>query len=236
MELFFTTDISENRALFTGDEARHLAKALRKSKGDVVHFTDGNGRLYNGVISEQSRNEVLVDIKNTEQKQKNWKGYLLLAVALTKNFNRIELLVEKAVEMGVDRIQPLLTDHTEKKGWKLERLKRIVISAGKQSHKFCFPEVGPVMTLDELVRDEDVQKLSCYLPHCYEGEKESWTSLLDHGEEICIAIGPEGDFSDREVSMASDNGFRPLSLGSQRLRTETAGMKCCIAFHLLQER
>ena len=236
MELFFTNKLTKTTALFDGEEARHLIKALRKTKGESIHFTDGQGYLYEGLIDDVTRNSVTVNVLQKTEQPKSWKGSLTLAIAATKNFGRIELLLEKAVELGIDQIIPISTSRTEKKSWNMDRVHRIIISASKQSLKHHFPVLQDLMKFDDfLTFSESWQDHQKFIPHCNDGEKVSWSTMLQDGNNVCIAIGPEGDFTNEEVSSALDYGFKAMTLGDQRLRTETAGLKSCVGFHLLQE-
>jgi 16S rRNA (uracil1498-N3)-methyltransferase len=155
--------------------------------------------------------------------------HLHLVVAPTKNIERFEWLVEKATEIGVDSITPLVCRFSERKILKPERLEKIIVSAAKQSLKFHFPQLQPLTKFEDFIKsfENNATAAQKFIAHCYEGEKPLLKNLCQPHIDIVILIGPEGDFSREEVEMAEKHGFMAISLGSSRLRTETAGVVAC---------
>lgn len=233
MELFYTTTIQNDIALFDENEGRHIAKAYRKRLGDALHFTDGQGMLYEGKITAQDRKSLTCQITDKQEVAKTWSGHLTMAMAPTKNFNRTEWLVEKMVELGIDRIIPLETEHTERKKWKMDRLERIMIGAMKQSIKTHLPILDPPTEFKDLLNQWDTQQHPTYIGHCRDGEKMALKDIPLMDKSVLFLVGPEGDFSTREISLALESGCRAISLGKTRLRTETAAFKMATAFQIL---
>ena len=224
MQLFFSPDINETTKEFTFDknESRHIIRVLRKHEGDVVHITNGQGALYEGEIIVPNDKRCTVNIVNKSFFEKPWNYYLHIAIAPTKNNDRLEWFLEKATEIGVDEITPVICDHSERKVVKLERMEKIVHSAAKQSLKYHFPKLNPPVSFKQFMQEKFDGDL--FIAHCEETEKRSLKSELSKGLETTILIGPEGDFSSKEIDSALANNFIPVSLGESRLRTETAGV------------
>lgn len=229
MALFYAPDIEKTWEL-PDDEAAHCLRVLRLNVGDELDITDGKGIFYKTVISSINGKHCHVEPTVIAPSPKGWIGHLHLAIAPTKNIDRIEWLVEKAVEIGVDEITFLNCRFSERKVVKNERIERIVVSAMKQSlkaHKTLVNEIVDFKTF--------VKRSHCggkYIAHCYDGVKFPLKDALLYGEDSTILIGPEGDFSIEEVKLAVDSGFTPVTLGNSRLRTETAGLVACHTFNL----
>ena len=243
MELFFSREIDGSICRLDADESAHCVKVLRHREGDDIHVIDGEGTLYTCRILSASPKEVEAQVTGVER---DWGAHpyrLRMAVCPTKNTDRYEWFAEKATELGVDVITPVIGDHSERKVFKTDRLKRILLSASKQSLKGAVPQVDEALPLRDLIRSyassNDVLKLICC---CYEGE-ERRTSIGEvlseqdiRGMEypdpkIVILIGPEGDFSREEMALALECGFRPVHLGPSRLRTETAALAAVAAVY-----
>lgn len=219
------------------DEAQHAAKVLRLEAGDEVFLMDGVGNYYRAELTLVSPKHCLYDIKETLPQEKAWKGRIHLAIAPTKNIDRIEWMTEKCTEIGWDELSFLSCKFSERKQIRTDRIEKIVVSAVKQSRKPFIPRVNELQSFKDFVTHERPGlKFIC---HCYDeiekqdletllNETQSATSLLvdECMEEapITILVGPEGDFSIDEVRMAIDNGFQSVTLGNFRLRTETAGL------------
>lgn len=236
MELFFSRDIDGNVCRLDADESAHCVKVLRHREGDDIHVIDGEGTLYTCRILSASPKEVEAQVTGVER---DWGAHpyrLRMAVCPTKNTDRYEWFAEKATELGLDVITPVIGDHSERKVFKTERLKRILLSASKQSLKGAVPQVDEPLPLRDLIRSyassDDVLKLICC---CYEGEEKRTSIeevLLEYPDpKIVILIGPEGDFSREEVALALECGFRPVHLGPSRLRTETAALAAVAAVY-----
>ena len=232
MELFYSTDIRKDTILLKGQEADHCARVLRHKAGDTVFVIDGKGGLYNCIVASLNvpkRGDAEVECRIVEKSEGvGGRPYrLVMAVCPTKNMDRYEWFAEKATELGVDVIVPLISDHSIRTTVKKERLEALVLSATKQSLKSCLPEVeDSVSVSDFLLRDfgEGALKL---IAHCEEGEKKTIREYVSTSQKplnVVIMIGPEGDFSQREIALAKEKGFLPLTLGSSRLRVETAAV------------
>ena len=210
------------------EEAAHCIRVLRMKEGDSIRLTDGKGCFYDAVISAVSGKRCMVHIERKEQQEQLWNGYLHIAVAPTKLMDRNEWFVEKAVEIGVDEITFLKTDHSERDVIKMERIEKIAVSAMKQSQKATLPELNGMTPLRSFIEQGfDGDK---YIAHCEPGSKVLLQDALTPGHNSLVLIGPEGDFSPAEIEMALKAGFKPISLGPSRLRTETAAL---VAVHIM---
>ena len=227
MWLFYTPDIQDDMQL-PEEEAGHCIRVLRMKEGDSIRLTDGKGSFYDAVISAVSGKRCMVHIESREVQQPLWDGHLHFAVAPTKLMDRNEWFVEKAVEIGVDEITFLKTDHSERDVVKMERIEKIAVSAMKQSQKATLPVLNGMSTLRNLIeRGFDGDK---FIAHCEPGSKVLLQDAVIPGHDSLVLIGPEGDFSPAEIEMALKAGFRPISLGPSRLRTETAAL---VAVHIM---
>jgi 16S rRNA (uracil1498-N3)-methyltransferase len=231
MQLFYNPEINDTSTQFTFDkiESRHIVKVLRKKEGDTLYITNGNGELFTAEVLFANDKRCTVQIINIEDKQKPWNYYLHIAIAPTKNNDRFEWFLEKATEIGIDEITPIICKHSERKAIKKERLDKVVVSAMKQSLKFQLPKLNEATTFQDFIKQDFNGDL--FIAHCEETDKKSLKSeltsrLRSKGQEqkITILIGPEGDFSAKEIEMALQQKFIPVSLGESRLRTETAGI------------
>ncbi len=228
--IFFAPDISSTNELPT-DEGQHCIKVLRKKVGDEILIADGKGFFYDAVITLANAKHCEVEIINKMETGKQWNFNLQMAFAPTKNIDRIEWFAEKATEIGIDHLSPILCRNSERKDIKPQRIERILVSAMKQSQKAILPLLDEMEPFASFVKkDFEGRK---FIAHCYEGEKWLLNSVYRKGENALILIGPEGDFSQEEVQMAIDNGFEPISLGESRLRTETAALVACNTIHIL---
>lgn len=227
MQLFYQPAIPNGTMCLTEEESRHAIKVLRMAVGDELKLTDGKGSFYKARITEAHQKRCGFEILS-EEKLAPYPIYRHVAIAPTKNIDRIEWFVEKAVEFGIDRITPLLCDHSERRVIKTERLERKAISAMKQSLKAWMPQIDKLTKFSDLVNDSeaDIKLIAFVDQHNPELMQDQITTEGRH----LILIGPEGDFSNEEVAKALDQGFMKVSLGPSRLRTETAGIA---AIHLL---
>ena len=227
MHVFYTPDIDICLEL-PEEEAGHCLRVLRLGVGDEVMLADGKGFFYKAVISAATGKRCQVKVVEKMEQEKFWKGHLHLAMAPTKNMDRIEWFSEKATEIGFDELSFLNCRFSERKVIKTERIEKIVVSAMKQSLKACKPIVNEMTDFAKFMqRDFQGQK---FIAHCYEGEKPLLKEVLKPGEDALVLIGPEGDFSPEEVQKAEALGFQPISLGKSRLRTETAAL---VAVHMM---
>ena len=233
MEIFFSKDIDGNVVRLGAEESAHCVRVLRHRAGDDIYVIDGEGTLMRCRLIGDSPKGAEAEI---EERTPDWGGHpyeLTLAVCPTKNNDRYAWFAEKAAEVGVDEIVPVIGDHSERKVFKTERLERILLSAAKQSLKGKVPEVREPLGVKEFIKsckDSDALKL---IAHCMEGERISVKEALERfdGSSYIILIGPEGDFSPEEVALAVDCGFLPVHLGESRLRTETAAVTAAEAVY-----
>lgn len=230
--IFFAPDITTNGEL-PFEEAQHCVKVLRKKEGDEIFITDGKGYFYDAEILQAHPKHSLVSILNTIQPKKGWDFYLQIAFAPTKNIDRIEWFAEKATEIGVDRFSPLLCQHSERKEIKNQRIEKILISAMKQSQKALLPKLDEMRSFSDFIKQDFEGRK--FIAHCYPTEQPKPTikEIYKKGENALILIGPEGDFSEKEVEEALQSGFEAISLGESRLRTETAALVACHTIHVL---
>lgn len=227
MHVFYTPDIANTQEL-PEEEAGHCLRVLRLGIGDEVMLTDGRGFFYQAVISAATQKRCMVKIVSKTEQEPFWGGHLHLALAPTKNMDRMEWLAEKATEIGFDELTFLNCRFSERKVIKTDRIEKIVVSAVKQSLKARKPVVNEMTDFRKFMeRDFSGQK---FIAHCYEGEKPLLRDVLHPDEDAVILVGPEGDFSPEEVTLAMEKGFQPVSLGKSRLRTETAAL---VAVHLM---
>ena len=227
MHLFYAPDILTDPEL-PEEEAGHCLRVLRLREGDEIVLTDGKGSFYRAVISAASGKRCQVKVTQTIAQSPLWEGHLHLAMAPTKNMDRVEWLAEKATEIGLDELSFLNCHFSERKVIKTERVEKIVVSAMKQSLKARKPVVNGMVDFSRFMdREFTGQKVIC---HCHEGEKPLLKDVFQRGEEAVVLVGPEGDFSPEEVQKAEEHGFKSVSLGKSRLRTETAAL---VAVHLI---
>ena len=230
MHVFYTPDILTDLEL-PEEEAGHCLRVLRLGIGSEIMLTDGKGSFYKAVISAATNKRCQVQIIETIPQEPFWKGHLHLAMAPTKNMDRIEWFAEKATEIGFDELSFLNCRFSERKVIKTDRVEKIVVSALKQSLKANKPVVNEMIDFRKFMeRDFQGQK---FIAHCYEGEKTLLKDAIVPGEDALVLIGPEGDFSREEVELAESKGFKAISLGKSRLRTETAALVAVHTMNLL---
>lgn len=231
MNLFYQPGIPEGVTSLDGDESRHCVKVMRQKSGDAIAITDGRGYFYDAVITKADPVQCFFEVRNrSKAAEKNF--FIHLAISPTKSSDRIEWFVEKATEVGVDKISLMDCSNTERSFIKTDRLRKVAISAMKQSIKAVIPFIE-----DQLLQFTEV------VEHCQEQEKciafvdpDNPLHLKDavsQRSSYCILIGPEGDFSPEELKTATDHGFKKVSLGPSRLRTETAGLAACHVLNLI---
>jgi 16S rRNA (uracil1498-N3)-methyltransferase len=226
MQLFYNPDIDETTETFSFDkeESRHIIKVLRKKDSDILHVTNGLGLLFETEITLASDNKCIVEVLSIK-KSPEPKFRLHLAVAPTKMNDRFEWFLEKATEIGIQEITPVFCDRSERKVINLERFEKIILSAMKQSNETYLPKLNEAISFKEFIKqkNEGLQLIA----HCEETDKKSLKEVLKPNENVTILIGPEGDFSDKEIALALENNFQPVMLGNTRLRTETAAVVAC---------
>ncbi len=226
MQLFYNPNInlSEIEFSFDKEESKHIIRVLRKKEGDILYVTNGVGSLFHSEITLASEKRCAVKIIKTEVTLPN-SFYIHLAVAPTKMNERYEWFLEKATEMGVDEITPIICDHSERKIIKNERFDKIIQAAMKQSLQYFLPKLNEPISFKNFINQTHTGKLC--IAHCEETDKKTLKNILLPKEKITILIGPEGDFSEKEIQIALENKYIPVSLGNTRLRTETAAIVAC---------
>lgn len=234
MNIFYSPNISTTPFL-PEEESLHCIKVLRLNKGDLIHIIDGVGGFFVAKIVEPHPKKTKVEIIKVE-KDFNKIGYNLhLAVAPTKNIDRFEWFLEKVTEIGVAQITPLICRYSERKVVKLDRLEKIIISAAKQSIKPTMPIINELMPFADFITNNSDSMAQKFIAHCYDITKTPLLKSCNKGEDVVVLIGPEGDFSIEEVDLALNNGFKSVSLGNSRLRTETAGVVACHTISVINE-
>jgi 16S rRNA (uracil1498-N3)-methyltransferase len=227
MQLFYQPDILNGVTELDPEESRHAIKVLRKTEGDLLRLVDGKGHFFTATITEANFRRCRFEVLETE-KEKQRDGFRHIAIAPTKNLDRIEWFVEKSVEFGVDRISFVLCQNAERNVLKTDRLIKKAVSAMKQSLKARLPQIDEMVKLQSFLSH-------CDLPHRYIAYVDfdnpiHLRELVEPGQHSVVLIGPEGDFSEQELQQAISSGYRKVTLGESRLRTETAGLA---AVHIL---
>jgi len=226
MNLFYSTNINDETIVFENQELQHL-KVLRQELGNMLNVMDGKGNLYEAELIEINKKYATAKVVKKEYQQNKRTYYLHLAIAPTKNNDRIEFFLEKAIELGVDEISFIKTERTEKKNLKPERMQKILLSACKQSKCYHFPKLNFQIDYKQIVKHTEQENK--YICHCLEKNDLQPKQNLNQGSFL-ILVGPEGDFSPKEIKQALENHFLPMDLGESRLRTETAGIYVCATF------
>jgi len=232
MHIFYTPDITQNTYTLNEEESKHCVRVLRLSTGTIVNLVDGVGGFYTAEIIADHPKKVVLSILHTEQEYKKRNHYLHIAVAPTKNIDRLEWFLEKATELGIDEVTPIITDRSERRIVKDDRLNKVITSAVKQSIKAYHPKLNEATTFNDFLKQpfEGEQLIA----HCIDNtEKKFISELVIPLQKYLILIGPEGDFTPEEVDLALNKGFKPLTLGENRLRTETAALAACFEINYL---
>ena len=233
MHVFFTPDISADDYLLSEEESKHANRVLRLTVDEEVLLIDGKGGEYLARISAMAGKRMMVNVIQKTFETARSVHRLHLAIAPTKNIDRLEWFLEKATEIGVDEITPLLCRYSERKVIKEDRLERVIVAAMKQSIKSFKPILHPLITFQDFVKQAAEE--GRYIAHCYDEEKLSLKDVANTNKSTVVMIGPEGDFSLEEVALALENGFFGVTLGKERLRTETAGLVACHTVNLMTE-
>lgn len=234
MQLFYNlgVNLETKTFLFDKEESSHIIKVLRKKEGDKIHITNGLGFLFTSEIITASEKKCEVKIIDNKFYEPT-PFYTHIAVAPTKMNDRFEWFLEKATEIGIHEITPIICDHSERKVYKTERAEKIIQAAMKQNNTFYLPKINEPIPFSEFVKKEfESQK---FIAHCEETNKKSFKNELKINSNILILIGPEGDFSTKEINTAIKNNFTPVALGNTRLRTETAALVACHTVVLINE-
>lgn len=232
MQLYYHPLIDEKTTSFYFDkeESKHLIRVLRKSAGDTIQITNGKGCCFTGELINSDEKKCQIRVINAVKNEKHWPYYLHIAIAPTKMNDRMEWFIEKATEIGVDEITPLICSRSERKEIKTDRLVKVAVSAMKQSLKCTLPKINEAIPFVNFIKKntEGIKLIA----HCEESNKTE-LNKLEKKEKYTALIGPEGDFTTSEIDLALQHKFIPLSLGKSRLRTETAGVFICNAISLI---
>ncbi|HSH64333.1 MAG TPA: 16S rRNA (uracil(1498)-N(3))-methyltransferase [Bacteroidia bacterium] len=237
MHLFYTPDITLPDYVLNEDESKHCIRVLRLSVGDGIVLIDGRGGWYEAEITVDHPKKCEVLIRTEKKEFEKYPYSLHIAIAPTKHMDRLEWFAEKATEIGINQLSLLNCQHSERVVVKTERLEKVLVSAMKQSLKAYLPQLHPIVSFQKFMDSTLDFKGQKFIAHCHppvtEIEKTHLKNLYQVKENAMILIGPEGDFSIDEVKMAVKNGFKEISLGPSRLRTETAALAACLTVHIL---
>jgi len=232
MQLFYTPDITDSPLYFLSEEeSKHAVRVLRLQNGESVQLIDGRGGFYEAQIVDPHPKKVALKLLSQQQQFGKRNHYLHIAVAPTKNIERVEWFLEKATEIGIDEISLIICQRSERKEAKAERLNKIITAAMKQSLKAYHPLLNePILFTKFIAQSKATQK---FIAHCEPGEKQDLRKAVKPIGNYLILIGPEGDFAPKEIEDALQNGFEPITLGNSRLRTETAALEACFEVNFL---
>lgn len=233
MNVFYLPDAREGNVSFPEEESKHIVRVLRMREGDTFCVTNGKGSLFDAELIDAHPKRAMANLLNRREGYDNRAFKLSIAIAPTKLNERTEWFLEKATEIGIDEIKLFASYHSERRVVNVDRFKKIVVAAMKQSVKSNMPIVEEMQTFENLVRqDFSGQKFIAWID---EEVKDQLCNLYDKGSDVLVLIGPEGDFSKDEVELAKANGFVPVSLGEARLRTETAAIVACHTIQLINQ-
>lgn len=233
MNVFYLPDAREGNVSFPEEESKHIVRVLRMREGDTFCVTNGKGSLFDAELIDAHPKRAMANLLNRREGYDNRAFKLSIAIAPTKLNERTEWFLEKATEIGIDEIKLFASYHSERRVVNVDRFKKIVVAAMKQSVKSNMPILEEMQTFENLVRqDFHGQKFIAWID---EEVKDQLCNLYDKGSDVLVLIGPEGDFSKDEVELAKANGFVPVSLGEARLRTETAAIVACHTIQLINQ-
>jgi 16S rRNA (uracil1498-N3)-methyltransferase len=236
MHIFYTPDIRKQESYtLPAGESKHCVRVLRLKKDDEVQLVDGNGNLYSGIISEPNPGGCRIVINEMITDYHKRIFHLHMAIAPTKNSDRFEWFLEKATEIGIDEITPLLCSRSERNTLKYERLDKVIVAAMKQSVIAKKPVLNQFAEIGLFLKRNIDNRVLKFIAHCADGARNSINHLYSHGRDVICLIGPEGDFTAEEIELAIKNRYQPVTLGINRLRTETAGVVACEVFNFLNE-
>ena len=235
MQVFYSPEIFDGNFFLNKTESQHCIKVLRLRKYDIINLIDGRGGLYEArIISENPDRcevQVIKQVKNHNKRKFN----LHIAISLTKSTDRFEWFIEKATEIGIDEITPLICTRSERRIIKMDRLQKIIISSMKQAIVTTTPRLNEIKTFSEFISDSRRTKFHKYICHCSEGNRQKLKEIYHPGSNVIAVIGPEGDFTPEEIKLAKKNKFQSVLLGNNRLRTETAGIAICQILNFLND-
>lgn len=233
MQLFYTPDINTNEYTLSKEESKHCIQVLRKKTSDTIYLVDGKGGFYTASILNENPKSCQLLIKDKVKEYGKSHIYIHIAIAPTKMNDRLEWFLEKATELGINEITPIICEHSERKVIKHERLNKILIAAMKQSQRAYLPKLNQAIPFKSFIQksfDSD-----CFIAYCSEEKKVLLKNAISKGKDTLILIGPEGDFSKSEINLSKKKKFIAVSLGDNRLRTETAGLVSCHTINLINQ-
>ena len=235
MLLFYTPTIDKKSSSFILDEAesKHAIKVLRLNTGDKINLVNGKGTFFEAEITQAHAKKCELSILSSTT-ENNIKANIHIAIAPTKNNDRLEWFVEKATEIGISKITPLICQRSERKTLKIDRLEKTAVAAMKQSLKATLPKINEPVSFKDFVKTH-AQQNNQFIAHCLDNTEKHLSRLCVKSESSIVLIGPEGDFTKEEIDLAIKNRFKPISLGTSRLRTETAGVVACHTINLINE-
>ncbi len=220
MKLFYG-EIFDNQVIINEEEQQHILKVLRMKNGEEIHVTDGKGNVASGKLIVEGK-KANIKVSGIKMGSPEFNPRLHIAIAPTKNIDRIEFCVEKAVEMGISEISIIITEKTERKNINIDKIRKQAVAASKQSLRFHFPLINDAVKLTDFLKNTDPEHT--FVAHCHENLERIDLKSIPSCEQFTFLIGPEGDFSEREIAFLAENQIKAVSLGNQRLRTETAGV------------
>jgi 16S rRNA (uracil1498-N3)-methyltransferase len=226
MHIFYLPNIESGEVILNEEESKHCAKVLRLNRGETIHLADGKGKHYRAMIVDAHPKKTLLEIIDSEMHLRLFTYSLHIAITPTKNTERIEWFIEKSVECGINAISFIETKHSERIKVNMERCQKIAVSAMKQSQQWHLPTINPIRPFSEFVKQHMATKK--LIAWCNASSNEGLAKHLSQTDST-ILIGPEGDFTSEEITLAEQYGYTPLSLGKSILRTETAALFCCMS-------
>lgn len=231
---FYAADLNERNSHYSLDETsvRHCVQVLRKKEGDIIMLTNGIGKLFECIIEKASKKECLVSIQEMKEVPAS-PAKVGIGISFTKNISRIEWFLEKATEIGITDIYPLLTHRTERIKFNTVRLQHVLVAAMLQSEQAWLPHLHEQVSFGDLIQKTDYE--SKFIAHCEKEEKHFLAEELKENKNRLVLIGPEGDFTPEEIALSKKYQFIPVSLGPNRLRTETAGLVACVMMNSSME-
>jgi len=232
MHLFYNTVISDNIINLCEEESKHCVRVLRLKQNDIVWITDGLGKMYKTSIIDDNKKNCVLQVVEVFENYKKRPFKLHVAISTLQSADRLEWFVEKATEVGVDEITPILCEHSELKNVNIKRLQKVAVSAMKQSLKAYLPKINSLIKFSDFIKNDFIGQKG--IAYCID-ERKHIADWYTKNSDYLILIGPEGDFSQKEIDLALQNKFTGISLGNSRLRTETAAVTACVAVNLLNK-
>jgi 16S rRNA (uracil1498-N3)-methyltransferase len=229
MNIFYCTETNGRQAILNPEESAHCIRVLRMQKGDHAIIIDGRGGMYDAVISKPDSKQCHLEIVKSIDHKKNREFTLHIAIAPTKNIERFEWFIEKSIEIGIDIITPLICQRSERRVLKTDRIHKLIVSSMKQAVVPYMPVLHELTDYGKFIEHIQGSQFNRFVAHCDETDKKRLQDVLSLKTNVIVLIGPEGDFTSGEIDLAIRNGFLPVTLGINRMRTETAGVvACCI--------